>query len=214
MSAQTAEPAADAFPRLMIVTAPSGAGKTTLCRRLLAEFPRFEYSVSCTTRPPRAGEVNGRDYHFITPEEFQRRVDAGLFLEHALVHGHHYGTLISAAGDVLARGRDVLMDIDVQGAEQVRRAVRGRPEDDLMRRAFVDVFIAAPSIEELRHRLEKRGKDAPEVIERRLQQASAETARSGEFLFRVVNDDLERAYDELRAIAIAAGLRQHGWLGA
>ncbi len=214
MSAQAAETAPQPFPRLMIVTAPSGAGKTTLCRRLLEEFPRFEYSVSCTTRPPREGEINGRDYHFITPEEFQRRVVAGLFLEHAIVHGHHYGTLISAVGDVLARGRDVLMDIDVQGAEQVRQAVRSRTANDLMLRAFVDVFIAAPSLHELRRRLEKRGKDAPEVIERRLQQAAAENARSGEFLFRIVNDDLERAYDELRSIAIAAGRRQHGWLGA
>ena len=214
MSEKAAETVPTPFPLLMIVTAPSGAGKTTLCRRLLEEFPRFEYSVSCTTRPPRKGEVNGRDYHFITPEEFQRRVAAGLFLEHAVVHGHYYGTLISAVGDVLARGRDVLMDIDVQGAEQVRRAVRSRWAAEVMLRAFVDVFIAAPSLAELRRRLEKRGKDAPEVIERRLQQAAAENARAGEFLFLIVNDDLERAYDELRSIAIAAGRRQHGWLGA
>ncbi|MBP7276522.1 MAG: guanylate kinase, partial [Kiritimatiellae bacterium] len=192
--------------------APSGAGKTTLCRRLLAEFPSFEYSVSCTTRPPREGETDGRDYHFITPEEFRQRASQGLFLEHAVVHGHLYGTLISAVGDVLKRGRDVLMDIDVQGAEQVRRSLRALPPDDAMAQAFLDVFISAPSLEELRRRLETRGSDAPDVIERRLRQAAAETARADEFMFQVVNDRLERAYDEIRAIAVAAGLRRRGWL--
>lgn len=200
------------FPRMMIVTAPSGAGKTTLCRRLLAEFPRFEYSVSCTTRPPREGEQDGRDYHFIAPEEFQRRVSEGRFLEHAVVHGHLYGTLASAVGEVLRRGRDVLMDIDVQGAEQVRRALGRCPPDDRMVRAFLDVFISAPSLAELRRRLEARGSDSADVIERRLQQAEAETARAGEFMFQVVNDRLDRAYGEIRSIAVAAGLRRRGWL--
>lgn len=203
---------AGAAPRLMIVSAPSGAGKTTLCRRLLADFPRFSYSVSCTTRAPRPRETDGVDYHFLDEAEFERRAAAGEFVEHALVHGHRYGTLAATLREALAAGRDVLLDIDVQGADLVRRALRARPDGDPMRRAFLDVFIAAPSLEELRRRLVARGQDAPETIERRLRQADAETARSDEFMFCIVNDRLGEAHAQLRAIVLAAGLRRRGWL--
>ena len=174
-----------------------------MCRRLLADEPRMVYSVSCTTRPPRGNEQDGRDYHFLSPAEFRRRLRRGCFLEHAMVHGHHYGTLRAPVLRALRQGRDVLMDIDVQGAAQVRRAVRhGR--NALLRAALVDIFIAPPSMRELRRRLECRHEDAPEEIRRRLRNARIEMSRRREFRHVIVNDDLETAYRELRAILDAA----------
>lgn len=196
----------------LVVSAPSGAGKTTLCRRLLSEFPGFRYSVSCTTRPPRAGETHGRDYFFLNEQEFRKRVERREFLEYAEVHGHWYGTLRQQAEDVLRGGLDVLLDIDVQGAAQIRTLLRTYPASDLLRRAYVDVFITAPSLAELRRRLESRGQDAPAVIDRRMRQAQTETERSGEYMFTLVNDDLERAYKEFRAVVAAARQRPDSWL--
>ena len=187
-------------PVLLVVSAPSGAGKTTLCDRLLAEFRSIRYSVSCTTRAPRPGEVDGEDYHFLTEAEFRRRLAVGDFLEHAVVHGHLYGTLRQEVAAGLAAGRDVLMDIDVQGAAQIRASLAGLPEDDPIRRGYRDVFIAPPSLEELRRRLERRGTDAPETIERRLRQAGVEMDRAGEYGHRIVNDVLDRAYSEFRGL--------------
>lgn len=187
-------------PVLLVVSAPSGAGKTTLCDRLLAEFPSIRYSVSCTTRAPRPGEADGADYHFLTEAEFRRRLAAGDFLEHAVVHGHLYGTLRQEVAAGLAAGRDVLMDIDVQGAAQIRASLAGLPEDDPIRRGYRDVFIAPPSLGELRRRLERRGADAPEAIERRLRQAGLEMDRAGEYGHRIVNDVLDRAYSEFRGL--------------
>ena len=190
-------------PLFLVLTAPSGAGKSTLVRMLREEFPATVYSVSCTTRAPRGEEKDGVAYHFLTEEEFLRRVDAGEFLEHALVHGHYYGTLKSAVEGPLAEGRWVVLDIDVAGAAQVREIVRKMPEDAPLRRGFLDLFIDIPSIEELRRRLEKRGEDAPDVIETRLRNAEGERARKGEFAAIVVNDDLAMAYAELRAAVLA-----------
>ncbi len=194
-------------PVLMIVSAPSGAGKTTLCDRLLAEFPSLAYSVSCTTRAPRAGEVDGEDYHFLSEAEFRRRLDAGDFLEHATVHGNLYGTPRSLVERSLNAGRDVLMDIDVQGAAQIRAVARRAPPEDPVRRGYADVFIAPPSLDVLRRRLEGRGTDAPDVIERRLRKAEAEMARSDEYMHVVVNDVLDEAYARLRAVFTAARAR-------
>ncbi|MBU4460944.1 MAG: guanylate kinase [Verrucomicrobia bacterium] len=194
-------------PVLLIVSAPSGAGKTTLCDRLLAEFPSMAYSVSCTTRVPRAGEVDGEDYHFLSEAEFRRRLDAGDFLEHATVHGHLYGTPRSLVERSLCSGRDVLMDIDVQGAAQIRDAARRAAPDDPVRRGYADVFIAPPSLAVLRQRLEGRGTDARDVIERRLRKAEAEMERSGEYMHVVVNDVLDAAYDRLRAIFLSVRSR-------
>lgn len=191
-------PAAAARPLLMVVSAPSGGGKTTLCRRLLAEDPRFTYSISCTTRPPRPGEVNGRDYHFLAPDEFARRRDAGEFLEWATVHGNLYGTPAAPIVETLTSGRDVMLDIDVQGAAQIRARIAAEPPGSLLRRAYTDVFILPPSVAELRRRLERRGQDAPEVIDRRVRQAEAEMAHAGEYRHRIVNDVLEDAYRRLR----------------
>jgi len=196
-----------AAPILLVVSAPSGAGKTTLCDRLRAEFDSIVYSVSCTTRPPRAGEVNGVHYTFLDETEFERRAAAGAFLEHARVHGHRYGTPRAAVAAALASGRDVLMDIDVQGAALLRNAVSAGPADDPLRRAFVDVFIEPPSIEALRERLERRAQDSAETIARRLRQAGEEMSRRGEYRYAVVNDRLDLAYDALRAIFIAEHCR-------
>ena len=190
-------------PLFLVLTAPSGAGKSTLVRMLRDEFPSVVYSVSCTTRAPRGEERDGVAYHFLSDEEFDRRVAAGEFLEHAVGHGHQYGTLRSAVEGPLAEGRWVVMDIDVAGAAQVREIVGRMPADSPVRRGFLDLFIDVPSMEELRRRLEKRGEDAPEVIETRLRNAEGERARKGEFAAVVVNDDLARAYAELRAAALA-----------
>ena len=192
-------------PLLIVVSAPSGAGKTTLCDRLREARPETIYSVSCTTRAPRGDEVDGRNYHFLSSVDFERRVAAGEFLEHAVVHGHLYGTLRQTVVDSLTAGRDVLMDIDVQGAAAIRRAAW--EGEGILKQSYVDVFIAPPSIEVLSERLHRRSEDAPDVIARRLKNAVAEMARWREYRYLVINDDLKRAYTELSAIVTAEHCR-------
>jgi guanylate kinase len=187
----------------MAISAPSGAGKTTLCDRLTSEFPSIVYSVSCTTRPPRVGEVDGRSYRFMGGDEFAALRDKGEFLESALVHGHWYGTPRKGVLEALEKGCDVLMDIDVQGAASVRAHVENAPAGDPLKRAFVDVFIAPPSMEDLQLRLFGRGKDDADVISRRLEKAAVEMERAGEFQYLVLNDRLEESYDALRAVFLA-----------
>jgi len=187
-------------PLLIVISAPSGAGKSTLCDRLLAAHDDMAYSVSCTTRAPRGGEIDGIDYHFLTPGAFEQKALAGAFLESAQVHGNRYGTLKQTVRDTLERGGSLLMDIDVQGARQVRATLAALPATDLMVRGFVDIFIRPPSREELRRRLEGRGEDTAEVIERRLANAAAELADAGRYRYQIVNDDLERTYGELETI--------------
>ena len=161
-------------PLLILVSAPSGAGKTTLCERLLADFPEMAYSVSCTTRNPREGEVDGESYNFLSETEFEKLIAENAFLEHARVFDFGYGTLMSTVENAMRNGHDVLMDVDVQGAEKIRAKLAQLPVDDPLVNGFVDVFIAAPSLQVLRARLEARKKDAPEVIARRLQDAERE----------------------------------------
>ncbi len=187
-------------PLLIVISAPSGAGKSTLCDRLLASHPGIAYSVSCTTRAPRGGEADGVHYHFLSPDAFEQRVQAGAFLEHAQVHGNRYGTLVQTVREAMQQGKNLLMDIDVQGARQVRAALAALPSTDLMVRGFVDIFIHPPSLEELRRRLEGRGEDAAAVIERRLANAATELADAGLYRYQLVNDDLGRAQRELAAI--------------
>jgi guanylate kinase len=177
-------------PKVFVITGPSGVGKGTLISRLLERIPALELSVSATTRPPRPGEVDGRDYHFLEPAEFERRVGAGEFLEHATYSGHEYGTLRSEVEERLRRGGSVVLEIEAQGARQVRAAM---PES-------VQVFIAPPDPGDLRRRLEGRGTDEPEAIERRLETARGELAAEEEFGHVVVNDDVDRAAAELEAI--------------
>jgi guanylate kinase len=176
--------------RLFVITGPSGVGKGTLIRRLRERIPDLDLSVSATTRSPRPGEQDGVDYHFTSEEEFNRMTHEGQLLEHATYSGHRYGTPRSEVEPRLATGRSVVLEIEVQGARQVRQAM---PE-------AIQVFIAPPSAETLRRRLEGRGTDRPEEIERRLSVAEEELAARREFGHVVVNDDLDRATDELVAL--------------
>jgi len=185
-------------PLVIVVSGPSGAGKTTLCRRLLNASPGMVYSISCTTRAPRGGEVNGRDYFFLSEEEFARRAEAGEFLEQAVVHGQRYGTLAETVRAALAAGRDVLMDIDVQGAAQIRDGVRDEPGREEIRRGFTDFFVAPPSSVELEQRLVRRAEDPPGAVARRLRNAEDEMKSAGRFRHVIVNDDLDRACREMK----------------
>jgi guanylate kinase len=176
--------------RVFVITGPSGVGKGTLIRGLMERLPRLELAVSATTRAPRAGEQEGVDYHFLTREEFDRRVAQGEFVEHADYAGRSYGTLRSELEDRVRSGAPVVLEIEVQGARQVRAAL---PE-------AVQVFIAPPSLEALRTRLTARGTDGSDEVERRLQVAAEELAAQPEFGHVVVNDQLQEALDELTAI--------------
>lgn len=176
---------------LLIVASPSGAGKTSLCRRLMADHGGLELSVSMTTRGIRPGEVAGRDYNFVDDAEFQRLIDADAFLEWADVHGARYGSPRGPIDRALAEGRDVLFDIDWQGARDIAAKCPG----DAVR-----VFILPPSLAELRRRLVTRSQDAEEVIERRIRNAKGEIEHSGEFDYVFVNDDFDRSYSELAHI--------------
>jgi guanylate kinase len=183
---------------VIVVSAPSGAGKTTLCRRLLAELPDIEFSVSHTTRPAREGEQDGVDYHFVSAEAFEERRQRGEFIEWARVAGHLYGTSAAALRLVTERGHDVLLDIDTQGAAAIRRLI---PE-------AVHVFILPPGPEALRARLTGRQSETPESLARRLQLARDEVDKAPGYDFIVVNDDLEEAFDRFRAIIVAARSRR------
>lgn len=179
---------------LVIISSPSGAGKTTLARRLLAEFGELEFSVSYTTRPPRTGERDGVDYCFVSRAEFDRMVREGEFAEWAEVHGNFYGTSRGAVERALSRGRDVVFDVDGQGGCALAAKW---PEDSLR------VFVLPPSLNALEHRLRRRATDADEVIRRRLQKALEELAYHRDYEHRIVNDELDRAYGVLRAIYLA-----------
>ncbi len=182
---------------LIIVTAPSGAGKTTLVHGLLEREPALQLSVSYTTRAPRSGEQNGREYHFIDVATFQQLRARGDFLEWAEVHGNFYATSRVWLAAQMAAGRDILLEIDWQGAQQVRKAF---PE-------ALGVFVLPPSLEALEARLRGRGTDSEEVISRRLLAARGEMRHIGEFDYAIINDQLEQALDELQAVARSARLR-------
>ena len=178
-------------PLFIVMSAPSGCGKTTLIDMLLQEYPDLQYSVSCTTRPPRGDEEDGIDYHFLTVERFRELLGQDAFLEHAEVHGNMYGTLAAPIRETLELGCSMILDIDVAGAAQVRhRVLHHLPPDDLLRQGYMDIFVKPPSMEALRERLEGRGTDSPADIERRLANAAGEIERAGEYMFSVVNDDL------------------------
>lgn len=175
---------------LYVIAAPSGAGKTSLLRAVMAKRPNIGFSVSCTTRKPRPGEVDGRDYHFISRPDFERLVDAGEFVEHADVFGNLYGTRRSVVEGALAEGRDLILEIDWQGARQVRERL---PE-------AVQIFILPPSRAELERRLRGRGSDSDEVIARRLAESALEMSHWQDFDYVIVNRDFEEAAAELEAI--------------
>lgn len=189
-STETAGAASRAEPLLFIVSAPSGSGKSTLVREILRLIPELEFSISYTTRPPRGSEVNGRDYFFITREEFEARIQSDAFLEYAQVFGHWYGTAGSFLEDARRRGRDLLLDIDVQGAAKVLARCP----------AAVSIFIAPPNRETLEWRLRHRGQDPEAVMERRLRDASREIAAYNKYQYLVINDRLEDSVKRLAAI--------------
>jgi guanylate kinase len=182
---------------LFIVAAPSGAGKSTLVNALLAQEPQIKLSISSTTRPPRPGEQDGREYHFTTVEDFVAREKAGEFLEHAEVHGNYYGTSRLIIEEQMRAGTDVLLEIDWQGAQQVRKQFSGA----------VGIFILPPSIPALEERLKKRGQDEPHVITRRILAAGGEMAHSPEFEYVIINQDFTTALSELNAIVKATRCR-------
>ncbi len=186
--------------KLYVVAAPSGAGKTTLVRLLLDSEPDVHLSISYTTRSPRPGEVDGREYRFVNVATFRVMLARGDFLEWAEVHGNFYGTSRKWIADQLAAGHDVLLEIDWQGAQQVRGAF---PD-------AIGVFILPPSMEELTRRLTGRGTDSADVIERRLAAAQAEMRHVGEFDYVIINDSLEQALDDLRAVVRASRLTLEG----
>jgi guanylate kinase len=173
--------------KVFVITGPSGVGKGTVIRALRDRVPELELAVSATTRAPRPGEQDGRDYHFLDDEEFERRVQAGAFVEHARYAGRRYGTLRSELEGRLAEGRPVVLEIELQGARQIRETL---PE-------AVQVFIAPPSPADLRRRLEGRGTDSPEQIASRLAVAEGELGAREEFAHVIVNDDADRAAREL-----------------
>jgi guanylate kinase len=181
--------------RLFVIAAPSGAGKTSLVNALLARLPQLRLSVSHTTRTRRPTEAEGREYHFVTPAEFEKLVARGEFLEHARVFDNFYGTSRAYVDGQLAQGHDVVLEIDWQGAQQVRRAM---PQ-------CISIFILPPSRAALAERLARRATDTPEVIDRRLRDAAADMSHYREFGYVVVNDDFERALAELGDIVAGRG---------
>ncbi len=188
---------------LFVVSAPSGAGKSTLLNAL-RQTPDFVYSVSYTTRTPRPGEVHGEDYCFVSMEEFQQRLAGGEFLESAEVHGNYYGTLRSTVVEQLHDGVDVLIDIDVQGARQIRA-----DENSAIRDAVADIFIMPPSLDELRRRLNKRGTETPEQIETRLHNAAAEMEAWHDYRYTIVSGSVEEDLQKFRAIMRAERYLSH-----
>jgi guanylate kinase len=178
---------------LFVVSAPSGAGKSTLLNALRPGAD-FIYSVSCTTRPPRPGEIDGEDYRFLSREDFERRIAAGEFLEHALVHGQYYGTRRDLVFANLEAGRDVLLDIDVQGASAIRS------DGSAMREMLADVFLMPPSFAELRHRLVKRGTESGEQIDIRLRNAASEMERWRDYRYTIISGSVEEDLQKFRAI--------------
>ena len=191
------------YGMILIVSGPSGSDKSTLCNAMFKEFSGLEFSVSCTTRAPRGGERDGVEYHFLSREQFEEHIRQDDFLEYANVHGNFYGTLKSEVYDRTERGTDVLLDIDVQGARQIRSAIAGSP----IKPSFVTVFIAPPSLTELERRLRGRGTETEESIQKRLRNARTELGAIDEYQFCVVNDKLEQAAEDFLAIVQATRCR-------
>lgn len=188
---------------LFVVSAPSGAGKSTVLNAL-RQTPDFVYSVSYTTRPPRPGETHGEDYNFVSMEEFQQRLAGGEFLEYAEVHGNYYGTLRSVVVEQLHDGVDVLIDIDVQGARQIRA-----DQNSAIRDAVADIFIMPPSLDELRRRLNKRGTETPEQIEIRLHNAATEMEAWRDYRYTIISGSIEEDLQKFRHIMKAERYLSH-----
>ncbi len=183
---------------LFIISGPSGAGKSTILGAILKKRPQLRYSISCTTRPPRGDEENGVEYHFVSEAVFRRKIDRGEFAEWAEVHGHLYGTSATHVEEVLARGLDILLDIDVQGAKRLSAKY---PE-------AISVFVTPPNMEELEKRLLKRGMDSLAAVQQRLKNAKAEVAQAHDYGHVVVNDDLAQSVSDLESIIEKASINE------
>jgi len=188
---------------ILIISAPSGAGKTTLCHALMKRFPTMKESISYTTRTPRAGEEHGIDYFFVSREEFQRMVDADAFAEWAEVHGNLYGTALATIDEARKSGVDLVLDIDCQGARRLKEQIE----------RCVYVFILPPSMDELRRRLENRSSDAQDVIESRIVRAAGEIREARWYDYIIINDDFDTAFEELSSIVVAHSRRTFRMLG-
>ncbi len=186
---------------LFVVSGPSGSGKSTVCANL-KQTPDFRYSVSCTTRAPRPGEVDGVDYHFLTEEQFDSHIAAGDFLEWAQVHSHRYGTLKSVTRSAVTSGTDLLLDIDVNGAQQIRQS-----KEHWLCGALVDIFIMPPTFEELERRLRKRGTETEEQIQIRLKTAQNELPHWKEYTYVILSETMEEDLQKVRAIIRAERYR-------
>jgi guanylate kinase len=182
---------------LVVISSPSGAGKTTLCKKLMEEFPVLKFSVSYTTRPPRTGERNGVDYNFVDGETFDKMVAEGEFAEWAEVHGNRYGTTRAAVAEALNEGRDVLFDVDWQGGRQIKAHFGSDA---------VLIWILPPSLHVLEERLKRRATDAADVIQRRLEMAKRELEAYGIYDYIILNDDLDKAYGQLRSVYVSSHL--------
>lgn len=192
---------------LFVVSGPSGSGKTTLLREALRVIPGLEFSVSATTRAPRVGEVDGVDYHYVDHDKFRSLLADNALLEHAEVYGNYYGTPRAPVEAALAEGRSIVLDIDVQGAEQVRRS----------HTEAVSVFILPPSLVTIERRLRGRGLDDDSIVERRVREADEQLAAAGDYDFLVLNDDLDAAHGQLQSILVAELLRRsrrESWIQA
>lgn len=187
----------------IVVSAPSGSGKSTICRRLLAACPDMEFSVSFTSRPPRPNEINGKDYHFISREDFQHRIDRGEFVEWVENYGEFYGTSGRALQDVLRRGKDLLLDIEPRGAKEMKKKLQ----------EGVFVFVLPPSLDELLRRLQKRGHETPEAIQKRFAQAESELGEVLWYDYAVINEDLDTAVGQLIAVYRAEKCKTSRLLG-
>lgn len=190
---------------LVILSAPSGAGKTTLCGQMLARSPGMVRAITCTTRQPRAGEIDGVDYRFLDHPNFMERVNSGEFLEYAEVHGNQYGTLKSEVLDHLRSGKDVLLNIDVQGAATIRSKAAENPD---LKRALVTVFITPPSLKVLEERLLKRGTDSPDVITQRLDGARREVQEWSHYDYLIISASMSEDFGRFQAILDAEKMRQ------
>jgi len=188
---------------IFIISGPSGCGKTTLCRSMTRIFPNLYFSISFTTRPPRDGEANGRDYYFVTRDQFQRMIDRGEFAEWAEIYGHRYGTSGKILEEARRQSRDVILDIDPQGARQIK--------DQGLPGSFI--FILPPSFEELARRMGRRQTESPKGMEERLQKARAELAGARGYDYLIVNDELADAEDQLKSILMAEHFRRERMIG-
>ncbi len=193
-------------PLLIVLAAPSGGGKTTLCQQILATNPCVTRAITCTTRAPRPGEKDGLDYYFLDADTFLKRVQAGHFLEHATVHGNSYGTLKSEVLDKLASGKDVLLNVDVQGAAVIREKAEADAE---LRRALVTVFLTTATVSELEARLKRRAQDSPEVIQKRMNAARHEIAQWKNFQYLIISTTINEDLRRMQAIIDSEKMRQH-----